>query len=78
MKNLLVTLAFATLVQTAAIRIIGVLFGNDYDENGCKPSAGYTWCNETQSCLPMNQVCSEEIPSIDLYPGPPPTLLHEM
>lgn len=25
--------------------------GNDTDEYGCKPSAGYSWCNVTQKCI---------------------------
>jgi len=27
------------------------LVGNDQDENGCKSSAGYSWCEEKQKCL---------------------------
>jgi hypothetical protein len=27
------------------------LVGNDRDEHGCIPSAGYTWCEEKQKCL---------------------------
>lgn len=64
MKRFLTLLALC-VAQTVAIRIIGVeymLFGGDYDVNGCKPSAGYTWCNETGNCIPMNQVCTPEIP----------------
>ena len=54
-----ITLLNAAYLATA-IRIlgVGVLLGGDEDEYGCKPSTGYTWCNETQSCIPMNQVCS--------------------
>ena len=54
MNNLL--LAGLYIVQTVAIRI-GLVFGGDYDENGCKPSAGYMWCNETSECTSINQLC---------------------
>ena len=67
--NRLLLLAGICVAQTAAIHIIGIeyfLFGGDYDEYGCKPSAGYTWCNETDECIPMNQVCSPDIPYISL------------
>ncbi len=49
----------ATYVATA-IRVFGwtVILGDDEDAYGCKPSAGYVWCNETDSCIPMNQVCT--------------------
>jgi len=68
MKLLLSALAIATITTSAnAIRVLGLLFeddslgiivGSDKDEWGCMPSAGYTWCNETESCLPINQICS--------------------
>ena len=68
MKLLLSVLAIATIATSAnAIRILGLLLeenglglivGSDKDEWGCIPSAGYTWCNETESCLPINQICS--------------------
>lgn len=81
MNNLLVVLGLTAIAQTIAIRIIGIeymLFGGDYDEYGCKPSAGYTWCNETLECIPMNQVCSQDISYIDLnlteHPSPAPEM----
>ena len=68
MKLLLSVLAIATIATSAnAIRVLGLLLeddgmgitlGSDKDEWGCIPSAGYTWCNETESCLPINQICS--------------------
>lgn len=68
MNLLLSALAIATIATSAnAIRVLGVLFeedglglivGSDKDEWGCITSAGYTWCNETESCLPINQICS--------------------
>ena len=63
MNRFILALALG-VTQAMAIRIIGIeylLFGGDYDENGCKPSAGYVWCNETVSCIPMNQVCGQDI-----------------
>lgn len=55
--NKLLFLGMTMLAQAQAIRIIGILFGDDADEWGCKPSTGYTWCNETQECIPMNEIC---------------------
>lgn len=43
-----------------AIRVIGIdmlMWGGDYDEYGCKPSTGYTWCNTTQECVSINYLC---------------------
>ena len=69
MKNILLVALMIASVATSvnAIRILGILFneddvglilGSDRDQWGCIPTAGYTWCNETQSCLPINQICS--------------------
>lgn len=68
MKLLYTVLALATLATSAnAIRVLGVIFGDDEvnlimgsdrDEWGCIPTAGYMWCNETESCIPINQICS--------------------
>ena len=69
MKNILLGALMIASVATSvnAIRILGILFneddvglilGSDRDQWGCIPTAGYTWCNETQSCLPINQICS--------------------
>lgn len=67
-RFLLGAIAIATVVTSSnAIRILGVVFnddevglllGSDRDQWGCIPTAGYTWCNETASCLPINQICS--------------------
>lgn len=56
---LAITLLNAAYLATS-IRIMGmaILFGGDDDSYGCKPSAGYVWCNETDSCIPMNQICT--------------------
>ena len=69
MKNILLgALVIASVATSAnAIRLFGILFdndnvglilGSDKDEWGCIPTAGYTWCNETESCIPINQICS--------------------
>lgn len=75
-------LLFLGLVQSVlAVRIIGIeylLFGGDYDENGCKPSAGYIWCNETQDCIPINQLCLPDIPEIFVNLSLPAIPEHEM
>ena len=48
------------IAMVSAIRVLGIQFilGGDEDEYGCKSSAGYTWCNETKNCIPMNQICT--------------------
>ena len=64
------------MAQTVAIRVVGIeylIFGGDYDENGCKPSAGYVWCNETSDCIPMNQLCLPDTSDILLNLTLPPT-----
>jgi hypothetical protein len=33
------------------------LLGSDRDDFGCITSAGYTWCDKSETCLPINQVC---------------------
>lgn len=69
MNNIILgALAIASVATTAnAIRILGIIFhdddvglimGSDRDQWGCIPTAGYTWCNDTQSCIPINQICS--------------------
>jgi hypothetical protein len=37
---------------------VGILLGSDKDEWGCIPTAGYVWCNETSTCIPINEVCA--------------------
>lgn len=38
--------------------------GDDKDEHGCTPSAGYIWCEASQKCLrPWEEKCSVEIPN---------------
>lgn len=37
---------------------LGLILGSDKDQWGCIPTAGYTWCNETESCIPINHICS--------------------
>lgn len=37
------------------------LVGDDRDEHGCTPSAGYTWCEPKQKCLrAWEEACEEE------------------
>jgi len=55
--NKLLILGMTLLAQAQSMRIIGILFGDDVDDWGCKPSAGYVWCNETRECIPMNEIC---------------------
>lgn len=39
------------------------LVGNDRDEHGCIPSAGYTWCEAKQKCLRLwEEKCEAEKP----------------
>ncbi len=34
------------------------IVGDDKDEHGCIPSAGYTWCEAKQKCLrPWEETC---------------------
>jgi hypothetical protein len=47
----------------------GNLVGNDQDENGCKSSAGYSWCESKNKCLrtweePCSSSTGEEIRNI--------------
>jgi hypothetical protein len=36
------------------------IVGNDRDEHGCIPSAGYSWCEEKQKCIrPWEEKCLE-------------------
>ena len=63
MKKVLV-FAVMFLYQVAAARLLkdpAYMFGADRDEYGCIQSAGYSWCEFTQSCQSSNQIC---IPSL--------------
>ena len=41
------------------------LVGDDLDENGCKGSAGYSWCETKQKCLRIwEEPCNEISPTI--------------
>jgi len=53
---------FASIIayQGAAIRLLSmpeIILGADRDEFGCVGSAGYSWCNYTQSCQSANEIC---------------------
>ena len=59
--TILATLLFA---QAAAIRILSIpeiMLGSDRDEFGCIASAGYSWCNYTQTCQSSNQICMSDL-----------------
>lgn len=56
-------LASLLFVQAAAIRILTnpdiiMIMGADRDENGCIGSAGYKWCNYTETCESVNHICA--------------------
>ena len=42
-------LALYMLSSSAAV-LAGRILGGDLDEWGCKASAGYSWCEDTQKC----------------------------
>ena len=53
---------FASIIayQGADIRLLSmpeIILGADRDEFGCVGSAGYSWCNYTQSCQSANEIC---------------------
>jgi len=59
MKQLFRTLTVATgiaLVASCSHSTIGRLVGNDRDEHGCIPSAGYTWSNALHDCVRVWEV----------------------
>ena len=46
--------------NVASARILSnpdVMLGADRDEYGCIASAGYAWCNYTQTCTSANELC---------------------
>ena len=38
------------MLSSSAVVLAGRVLGGDLDEWGCKASAGYSWCNQTQAC----------------------------
>jgi predicted lipoprotein with Yx(FWY)xxD motif len=39
------------------------IVGNDTDAHGCKPSAGYSWCEAKQKCIrPFEEPCEATLP----------------
>ncbi len=63
-----VVIASMLVYQVMAIRLLShveIMLGADRDEYGCIASAGYSWCNYTQSCMSANELC---------YIPPPPPL----
>jgi len=54
---------FNAVCLATSIRILGmsILLGGDKDAYGCKSSAGYVWCKDTHSCIPVNEICKSEL-----------------
>lgn len=55
-----VVLASLVIYQIAAARLLGapdMMMGADRDEFGCIGSAGYSWCNYTETCQSANEIC---------------------
>jgi hypothetical protein len=38
------------MLSSSAVVLAGRILGGDLDEWGCKASAGYSWCNQTETC----------------------------
>ena len=38
------------MLSSSAVILAGRILGGDLDEWGCKGSAGYSWCEESQTC----------------------------
>lgn len=48
------------MLQSTSARILNapdMLMGADRDEFGCISSAGYSWCNYTETCQSANEIC---------------------
>ena len=56
----------AVIMLIMAILVLGCVqqeqvVGGDVDEHGCKPSAGYSWCEAKQKCLRVwEEPCTRE------------------
>jgi hypothetical protein len=45
------TVLFALyMLSCSTLVLAGRILGGDLDEWGCKESAGYAWCNQTETC----------------------------
>jgi len=45
--------------------------GGDTDEHGCKPSAGYSWCEVLDKCIGPSEKCEKaDEPDVPVGPGP--------
>ncbi len=43
------------------------MMGGDIDEHGCKPSAGYSWCEATQECIrSWEEECPDQLVGDDM------------
>jgi len=49
--SLILLLILVSSCKIEKNQIYHPLVGNDSDEQGCKASAGYQWCEEKQKCL---------------------------
>jgi hypothetical protein len=54
--TIILLLVNAVYLCTAA-RLSIPFLGGDRDANGCITSAGYTWCDVTETCVSVNQLC---------------------
>lgn len=62
----------ASLSASASVAPSASVVGGDSDEYGCKPSAGYSWCEAKQKCLrEWEEECAASAPrEEDLPPLP--------
>lgn len=61
-----IILASMLMHQVATTRLLSMpemMLGADRDEFGCIGSAGYSWCNYTQSCQSANEICMPSLSS---------------
>ncbi len=61
-----IIVASMLMFQATAARLLSapeILLGADRDEFGCIGSAGYSWCNYTQSCQSANEICMPSLSS---------------
>ncbi len=59
MKNTLLVILGILIVFGGCIQ--QQVVGGDEDEHGCKPSAGYSWCEGKQKCLRIwEEPCTQE------------------
>lgn len=49
------------MLSSSAMVMAGRILGGDLDEWGCKMSAGYSWCEESQTCERWSNCLQEAI-----------------